>query len=428
MPTPAPTVQDAATAGGTAVVLVAAGSGTRLGAGVPKALAPVAGRPMLAHALDGVLAALPGVPVVVVIPPDDARLAEVCAPYARDGVVCLPGGSTRHASVRAGLEAVPAGTRHVLVHDAARCFAPAGVHHAVLAALRDGAEAVVPALPVVDTIKEAAPGPDGAEYAASTPDRSVLRAVQTPQGFALAPLLAAHATAAGWDEAASAAVTDDALLMERLGHRVRIVPGAPEALKITTPLDLAAAEALAARPDPRRPPLTYMTPSGPVLPRTGLGVDVHAFAPDGEERPLWLAGLNWPGERGLSGHSDGDAVAHAACDALFSAAGIGDLGTHFGTDRPEFAGASGATLLAEAARLVRAAGYGIGNVAVQFVGNRPKFGPRRQEADAALTAAAGAPVTVTATTSDRLGYEGEGQGITAYATALVYPAAGGPRA
>ncbi|MFB0834902.1 2-C-methyl-D-erythritol 2,4-cyclodiphosphate synthase [Arthrobacter halodurans] len=160
--------------------------------------------------------------------------------------------------------------------------------------------------------------------------------------------------------------------------------------------------------------------TGFVPPRTGLGVDVHAFDDGDAPRELWLAGLRWPGERGLTGHSDGDAVAHAACDALFSAAGIGDLGTHFGTDRPEFAGASGARLLAEAARLVRAAGFEIGNVAVQFVANRPKFGPRRREADAALSEAAGAPVTVTATTSDGLGYEGSGGGITAYATALVY--------
>lgn len=166
------------------------------------------------------------------------------------------------------------------------------------------------------------------------------------------------------------------------------------------------------------------TPAGqphtPIVPRTGIGVDVHAFAPEAEARELWLGGLHWPGERGLSGHSDGDAVAHAACDALFSAAGIGDLGTHFGTSRPEFAGASGVRLLAEAARLVREAGFEIGNVAVQFVGNRPRFGPRRQEANAVLSAAAAAEVGVTATTSDRLGYEGDGQGITAYATALVY--------
>jgi 2-C-methyl-D-erythritol 2,4-cyclodiphosphate synthase len=159
-----------------------------------------------------------------------------------------------------------------------------------------------------------------------------------------------------------------------------------------------------------------------ILPRTGIGVDVHAFAPDGASRPLWLGGLFWEGERGLAGHSDGDAVAHAAADALFSACGIGDLGTHFGTDRPEFAGASGVTLLAEAARIVRASGFEIGNVAVQFVANRPKFGPRREESQRVLSEAAGAPVSVTATTSDSLGFTGRGEGISAVATALVYPA------
>jgi 2-C-methyl-D-erythritol 2,4-cyclodiphosphate synthase len=159
-----------------------------------------------------------------------------------------------------------------------------------------------------------------------------------------------------------------------------------------------------------------------ILPRTGIGIDVHAFAPESEPRALWLGGLLWEGEQGLAGHSDGDAVAHAAADALFSASGIGDLGTHFGTDRPELAGASGVTLLTEAARIVRAAGFEIGNVAVQFVGNRPKFGPRREESQRVLTEAAGAPVSVTATTSDGLGFTGRGEGISAVATALVYPA------
>ncbi|KRE77203.1 2-C-methyl-D-erythritol 2,4-cyclodiphosphate synthase [Arthrobacter sp. Soil762] len=158
-----------------------------------------------------------------------------------------------------------------------------------------------------------------------------------------------------------------------------------------------------------------------ILPRTGIGLDVHAYASPDLPRPLWLGGLFWEGERGLAGHSDGDPVAHAAADALFSAAGIGDLGTHFGTDRPEFAGASGVTLLTEAARIVRAAGFEIGNVAVQFVATRPKFGPRREESQRVLSEAAGAPVSVTATTSDGLGFTGRGEGISAVATALVYP-------
>ena len=406
----------------TAALVPAAGRGERLGPGAPKALRAIGGEPILLHAVRGLLASGRVDLVVVAAPPTDEGVAEVRRMLAGldPRVIVVPGGDTRQQSVALALAATPEGYDIVLVHDAARALTPPETIASVVDAVLSGTAAVIPVLPVADTIKSAVLGSDGALTVGQTVDRSGLRAVQTPQGFRRELLARAHA-AAGHD------ATDDAGLVESLGESVGMIPGHVEAFKVTTPFDLILAEAVLARrgpaptPEPERPPVNPV----PLIPLVGIGVDVHAFATEQdveiEPRPLRLAGLDWPGQTGLLGHSDADVVAHAACNALFSAAGLGDLGSNFGTDQPEWKGAAGTALLAETARRVREAGFSIGNVAVQLIGTRPKLGPRRAEAEAVLAEAVGAPVRVSAATTDGLGFTGRAEGLTGIATALVFP-------
>ncbi len=388
-------------------MVVAAGSGTRLGAGLPKAFVTLGGLTLLERSLHAVRGMRERAQVVVVAPEERLGEARGLVESALGGtalagtalagtalagseVAVVAGGETRQQSVAAGLAAVAPEAEVVLVHDAARALTPAALFDAVVAAVDETGGGVVPGLPVSDTIKRVGPGGE----VRGTVDRSELSAVQTPQGFPRAILDAAYARAATEE-------TDDAGLVAASGHPVVVIPGDAHAFKVTTPWDLRRAEELLA---------------GSVTPRIGFGTDTHAVDPAAE---LWLAGLHWPGEPGLAGHSDGDAVAHAIVDALLSAAGLGDIGGVFGTGDPRFADAHGEVFLAEARRLVEARGYRIGNVAVQVVGNRPVFAPRREEAQALLGGLLGAPVSVSATTTDGLGFAGRGEGVTVYATALV---------
>lgn len=395
-----------------AVIVVAAGSGTRLNGGAPKAFVGLDEHTILRHALSGVFVA-PRAQVVVVVPSgfEGAALSDVeaIAGDRRDLVSVVTGGATRQSSVAAGLAALWADVDAVLVHDAARALTPPAVFERVVAALDAGADAVIPAVPVVDTIKRV--DAEGAVVAAV--DRSELAAAQTPQGFRRGIL----------DEAlrsADADHTDDAALVAAAGHPVIIVAGDAASFKITTGPDLDRARALLAGAVPAVA-ATASAPTAPAtgVPRVGIGTDVHGFGGDGT---LWLAGLEWPGEQALSGHSDGDAVAHAIVDALLAAAGLGDIGTHFGVDRPEFAGAHAEAFLAHTRNLLAEAGWRIGNVSVQVQANRPRFAGRRAEAERALSAAlGGAPVSVSATTTDGLGFTGRTEGVAAFATALVVP-------
>jgi 2-C-methyl-D-erythritol 4-phosphate cytidylyltransferase/2-C-methyl-D-erythritol 2,4-cyclodiphosphate synthase len=303
----------------------------------------------------------------------------------------VTGGETRTASVRAGLTAVNPEVDYVLIHDAARALMPTVVFDRVLEALVAGADGVVPELPVVDTLV----GIDRATgITTSAPERDTLGLVQTPQGFRKQALIEAY-------QAVSGDYTDDAAVLRANGGSVIAVAGDPAGFKITYPSDLQQATRLL---------------GGGGSTRVGTAMDVHQWD---ASQPLWLAGLEWPGEKGLSGHSDGDVVVHAIVDAILQAAGLGDLGTHFGSDRPEFEDARSAVVLEHALGLITQAGYRVSSVGVQLVGNQPKLGSRRHEAEEHLTQLVGAPVALGATTTDGLGLTGRGEGAAALATAVL---------
>ena len=368
-----------------AAIIAAAGSGERFGATLPKALITLGNRTLIEHA---VAALAPIASEIVICAP--AGYEKQIQELVGADITVVTGGITRSDSVRAGITALTGNNKYVLVHDAARALASTQLAKNVLAALEKGEVAVIPGLELIDTVKSV----DAGGHVTSTPDRAGLRRVQTPQGFDLEILKKAHSSGAN--------ATDDGALVEAIGHKVLIINGEDRALKITTPADLATA-------------LSTLGDSSEF--RTGVGVDAHAFE---EGRELWLAGLHWPNEVGVAGHSDGDVAAHAICDALFAAGQLGDLGSNFGTDKPEYAGASGVALLKETMQKISSAGYSISNVTVQIIGNRPKLTSRRSEAIATLSAAlGGANVSVLATTTDGMGLTGEGRGIAAIASALL---------
>jgi len=376
----------------TAAIIAGAGAGNRLGANLPKALVKLVDKTLVEHAVSSLA---PVAQLLIVTAP--AGFEDEFRKVLGDQVTVITGGILRSDSIRLALAQIPSNYEYVLVHDAARSLASTALAKSVVEQLAKGEQAVIPALDVIDTVKEV----DASGYVRNTLNRSSLRAVQTPQGFTRSVLARAHE--------ASEDTTDDAALVETLGVAVKVIPGEERALKITNKSDLATAAGI-------------LLPNTQKQIKVGIGTDAHAFSSD-KNRKLSLAGLIWDGEVGLDGHSDADVASHAICDALLSAASLGDLGSNFGVSDAKYAGASGVQMLSETLTKVKAAGFVIENVSVQIVGNKPKIAPRRSEAIAVLsTALGGASVSVSATSTDGLGFTGEGKGLSAIATALLVSA------
>ncbi|MGH6684072.1 MAG: bifunctional 2-C-methyl-D-erythritol 4-phosphate cytidylyltransferase/2-C-methyl-D-erythritol 2,4-cyclodiphosphate synthase [Pseudolabrys sp.] len=379
-------------------VIVAGGRGVRAGAHAqPKQFRPIGGESMLRRSLS-MFVEHPEVGFVQpVIRQEDLDLYRGAAAEL-DLLRPAFGGPTRQASVRAGLEALAAHNPDiVLIHDAARPFVSAGlVSRAIAAATQSGA--AIPALPVTDTVKSV----DAAGVVDKTLDRSALRLVQTPQGFDFSSLLAAHrrAQAQGRDD-----FTDDAALAEWAGLKVSVFAGEPGNIKITEESDFTRAEAMA------------FAALGDV--RIGTGIDVHAFGPGDH---VTLGGLRIAHDRSLVGHSDADVALHALVDAILGALADGDIGAHFPPADPQWRGASSDRFLEFAVARVKARGGRIAHLDLTIVCEAPKIGPHRDRIRARVAELAGinlARVAVKATTSERLGFTGRGEGIAAYATATV---------
>lgn len=376
-----------------AVIVVAAGRGERLQAATPKAFVTINGQTILEHALRPIAKLGNLLQVVIAVPDTHVAEATEIANQILDSQIEIEvviGGETRQQSIANALAVVTA--EFVLVHDAARAFASEKLFESVYQKVSTSGSAVIPALEITDTIKKVSD-----EKVLETIDRSSLRSAQTPQGFVTKDLKSAYATA-------TSDFTDDAALIQSQGKSVLFVAGEKDAAKITTPDDLSG---------------VLVKLNGPG--RTGIGTDTHKFSNDPKKK-LFLGTIEWPGVPGLEGHSDGDAVSHAIVDALLSAAGLGDIGSNFGVNRPEFEGANGSVFLTETVKLLQAAGYQVVNVSVQLIGNRPKVSTKRLEAEVALTKLIGAPVSLSATTTDGLGFLGNDEGVAAVASALIISA------
>lgn len=369
-----------------AAVIVAAGQGLRAGQPLPKQFARWRGKPVVRHSAETLAAAGIG-PIAVAIPPGAEAIATQ-ALAGIDGLRLVVGGATRQESVRHALEALASDAPQlVLIHDAARPILPAPVIDRLIAAL-EGASGAIPVLPVVDSLAYA----EGTLMGAPAP-REALRRVQTPQAFTFAEILAAHRS---WTGAPVAG--DDAQVAQAAGLAVTLVEGDENLHKLTFASDFAAAV--------------------PAV-RIGSGYDVHRLVA-GEE--LWLCGIRIEHDKGLAGHSDADVAIHALVDAILGAIGAGDIGSHFPPSDPQWKGASSDRFLAHAAKLAGEAGYRIGNLDLTIICEAPKIGPHRQAMRARLSEILDldpAAISVKATTTERLGFTGRGEGIAAQAIATL---------